>query len=89
MKIEPKKIKEKMERWNITLPKELVEESRKTLGITGGKLSPVIANLLRLWIDDKNLIEKMIIKLNKKDDVGSLAKVKPNTSILNNETKSI
>ena len=87
--MDSKKPKEKMERWNITLPGKLVAEARKTLGISGGKLSPVIANLLRLWIDDKNLIEKMIIKLNKKDDVGSLAKVKPNTSILNNETKSI
>ena len=48
--------------YSVTLEVELVEEAKKQMDYSGGKLSPILNALLRDWIEkqkkDKEILEK-------------------------------
>jgi len=44
--------------YNVILEKELVDECRKYLSDAGSKLSPVINNLLEIWLSNQKKIRK-------------------------------
>jgi len=41
-----------IKRYNVSLEEEIIDEAKKIMGDSGRKLSPVINNLLKKWIED-------------------------------------
>lgn len=52
-----------IQRYNVTLEEETVNMAKKKLGYSGGRLSPVINNLLDIWIQFGKETEDLIKKL--------------------------
>lgn len=48
-----RKIKMAIKKFNITLDEEVVEKAKKKLEPYCGKLSPVINNLLKKWLEEE------------------------------------
>ena len=41
-----------IKRYNVSLEEDIIDEAKKIMGDSGRKLSPVINNLLKKWIED-------------------------------------
>lgn len=53
---------EQLERYNVTLDSEVVERVKNEMIYTGGALSPIINNLLLVWIYFKDDAKELILK---------------------------
>ena len=50
-----------LKNFNVTLDPEIVERAR---GISmGSRLSPILNNLLKIWIEERETVEKLMIKI--------------------------
>lgn len=47
----------------VNLDKELVEKIQEEMGLWGGRLSPIVNNLLILWYDDEDKMKEMLKKI--------------------------
>jgi len=47
-----------IEKYGVTLEKEVVDEAREMMADRGSKLSPVINNLLKEWIKEMKKVEE-------------------------------
>ena len=54
--------KEILSRYNVTLDKNIVDKCKDKMEYTGGKMSPIVNNLLKIWILYPDEINKLLKK---------------------------
>lgn len=52
----------------VSLDEDLVTKIKKRMGIWGGRLSPIVNNLLKLWYHKEEEMKEMLIKLEEEED---------------------
>ena len=58
-------------RYNITLDKNLVNKCKDKMKYTGSKLSPILNNLLTIWLLYPDSINNLLTQLEKEKNNGS------------------